>query len=99
LQARVLVDPEKHFHSSAVRAFFKLVFFGRGFDLSETQPKHFKSPYSNAITEEGLLIAYVRGAIRRLGALRPVTKAQSVALSKVLFGNHFEEKQALIAKL
>lgn len=99
LQRQILSNPDKGCTSGEVRTFLKLAFWGRGFELPDSQPKSFKSNYTNILTEDQLLQAYTRGAIGRLKSVRPVTKAQSIVLSKVLFSSNLEKREPLVASI
>lgn len=99
LQADILKTPDKGCSSRDLRNFLKLVFWGRGFEIPEPQPKTFKSNYTNVLTEDHVLVAYTRGAIGRLRSLRPLAKAQSMAISKALFSSDFQQREPLVSSI
>lgn len=96
LQASVLADQNKKISHVGVRAFFKMIFLGDGFEFEVESKKTFKTPYTNALLEIELEKAFVRGSFGRLSKLRPISLENSGDLAAVLFGDSAMKRQDLV---
>jgi hypothetical protein len=99
IQAQLLANTTKKAPNVGVRNFFKLIFLGDGFDLDTVTPKTFKSSYSRPLTMAGLQAALVRGVVRRLMRLRPVSLNNSLDLAVLLFGATGAGQEPLVADI
>ena len=95
LQSMIFQDPEKlnenGLSRSAVRRFLKLVYIGRGFTFERGQRAIFKSVYTNKLTANGLLRAFVNSSVHKIASWQPVSLNDVDELTHLLLRSYFEE--------
>jgi hypothetical protein len=95
LQAMIFQESETLSESglskSAVRRFLKLVYLGRGFNFAKGQRPIFKSVYTNKLTANGLLRAFVNSSVYKITSLQTVSLDDVEELTHLLLRTYFEE--------